>query len=72
MTLPLKKSLQFGVQTIFRRTEPAVVPWLPDVEDAKTFLMGGPARDKKPRVARAAKAQSLFSAYYLRADCSVN
>ena len=38
MTLPLKKSLQFGVQTIFPRTEPAVVPWLPDVEEAKILI----------------------------------
>ena len=38
MNLSLKTSLKFGVQTIYRRTEPAVGPWAPDTEDARRLI----------------------------------
>ena len=33
MTLPLDSKLLLGVQTIHRRTEPAVGPWLPTIDE---------------------------------------
>lgn len=38
MNLPLAESLAFGVQTLYRRTEPAVGPWLPDVAEARRLV----------------------------------
>ena len=38
MTLPLENIMKFGVQTIYRRTEPAVGPWTPDTEDARRLI----------------------------------
>ena len=38
MTLPLQNSLKFGVQTVYRRTEPAIGPWVPDVENARRLI----------------------------------
>lgn len=38
MNLSLETSLKFGVQTIYRRTEPAVGPWAPDTEDARRLI----------------------------------
>ena len=38
MNLSLETSLKFGVQTIYRRTEPAVGPWVPDTEDARHLI----------------------------------
>lgn len=38
MPIELPKQMEFGIQTINRRTEPAVGPWLPDPEEAKTLI----------------------------------
>lgn len=38
MDLPLANTLSFGIQTINRRTEPAVGPWLPNLADAKRLV----------------------------------
>ncbi|MCW5736194.1 MAG: LLM class flavin-dependent oxidoreductase [Enhydrobacter sp.] len=36
--LPLDERLQIGVQTIHRRTEPAVGPWLPTIDELRTVV----------------------------------
>ena len=33
MTLPLDKTLKIGIQTLHRRTEPAVAPWRPTIDE---------------------------------------
>ena len=38
MTLQLDNQLKFGVQTIHRRTEPAMGSWLPEAEDGRTMV----------------------------------
>ena len=38
MTLQLEQHFQFGVQTIHRRTEPAVGWWLPEAEDGRAMV----------------------------------
>ena len=36
--LPVEDRLQIGVQTIHRRTEPAVGPWLPTIEEMRSLV----------------------------------
>src|SRR5712672_2714160 len=38
MDLPLDDRLRIGVQTIHRRTEPAVGPWLPTIDEMRTLV----------------------------------
>lgn len=38
MTLPLADKMKFGVQTIHRRTEPAVAPWTPEIDDGREIV----------------------------------
>ena len=38
MTLPLAEGLTFGVQTIYRRTEPADTPWVPPQQDGREVV----------------------------------
>lgn len=38
MTLPLDPQLKIGIQTIHRRTEPAVGPWLPTIDELVTMV----------------------------------
>jgi len=38
MDLPLDDRLRIGVQTIHRRTEPAVGPWLPTIDEMCTLV----------------------------------
>jgi probable F420-dependent oxidoreductase len=38
MSLPLPAELKIGAQTIHRRTEPAVGPWLPTVEEGRAMV----------------------------------
>lgn len=38
MDLPLDNRLHIGVQTIHRRTEPAVGPWLPTIEEMRNLV----------------------------------
>ncbi|WP_125182780.1 LLM class flavin-dependent oxidoreductase [Minwuia thermotolerans] len=38
MPLPLEKGLKFGIQSMYRRTEPATSAWQPSVEDGRTFV----------------------------------
>jgi probable F420-dependent oxidoreductase len=38
MSLPLEDTLKIGVQTIHRRTEPAVGPWHPSVEEGRAMV----------------------------------
>ena len=38
MTLPLAEGLTFGVQTIYRRTEPADTPWVPTQQDGREVV----------------------------------
>ena len=37
MDLPLDDRLRIGVQTIHRRTEPADGPWLPTIDEMRTW-----------------------------------
>jgi probable F420-dependent oxidoreductase len=38
MTLTLESRLQFGIQTIHRRTEPATGPWLPRIDELEALV----------------------------------
>src|ERR671922_1579377 len=38
MDLPLDDRLLIGVQTIHRRTEPAVGPWLPTIDEMRSLV----------------------------------
>ncbi|MBP11653.1 MAG: hypothetical protein CL397_14710 [Acidiferrobacteraceae bacterium] len=38
MTLPLAEGLTFGIQTIYRRTEPADTPWVPNQQDGRDVV----------------------------------
>ncbi len=38
MDLPLDDKLKFGIQTLYRRTEPATGPWRPDIGDARALV----------------------------------
>jgi probable F420-dependent oxidoreductase len=38
MDLPLERTLKIGIQTIHRRTEPAVGPWLPMIDEMVTLV----------------------------------
>lgn len=38
MDLPLEKKFKFGIQTIHRRSEPAVGLWVPEPEDARVLV----------------------------------
>ncbi len=38
MSLPLESGMKFGVQTIHRRSEPAVGPWFPDPGYARELV----------------------------------
>src|SRR5258708_32124490 len=38
MDLPLDPHLKIGIQTIHRRTEPAVGPWLPKIDELQAIV----------------------------------
>ena len=38
MDLPLDPTLKIGIQTIHRRTEPAVGPWLPMIDEMHALV----------------------------------